>query len=81
MSESTCGTCKHWHKQPANPLNLAAPAQGACQESPPAVMLVQMNNGQAQQISTYPLLPATFAACSRHAVQVLANGVTHALAR
>lgn len=68
----TCGTCRHWHAKPRNTLDLSQPARGDCREGPPHTTSLPGPGGQIGTLSTYPDLPAHFAACSRHQPQPVA---------
>lgn len=61
----TCGTCRHWEKQEADPANLGAPPMGACKEGPPQFLMVMDPRGMGMGYA-YPNLPANFNACSRY---------------
>lgn len=65
----TCGTCRHWHAGPINPMALDAPKQGDCREAPPGVSSFPagMIAPQSIQTAAYPRLPENFPACSHHA--------------
>lgn len=60
---TTCGTCKHWHKQDSTDVNnIGAPKRGICRFGPPHC--TSLPNGA--QTSSYPNLPANFPACAQH---------------
>lgn len=76
--ELTCGTCQHWHKQPADAMNLGQPAQGQCRAIPPACVPVGMSQqGRLNTFASYPMLPDSFPACGMHKVRLSAEA--HAL--
>jgi hypothetical protein len=59
-----CGDCRHWHKLPADPRNLARPPEGHCREGPPVPLLV----GPGQYAWVWPQLPPQYPACGRFAL-------------
>lgn len=63
----TCFTCRHFHRRHTDPRNLAAPAVGQCREQL-HVIVIPTRDGYAEK-TLYPLVPADFAACSRHAAR------------
>lgn len=65
VGQKHCGTCFHWKRKPANPLDLAN-VQGECREGPPAAMMATNQNRQQIIVSYYPVLPPGFVACDRH---------------
>lgn len=62
MEPTTCGTCQHWYKRPADPLDLGTAPSGECREGPPQLQLV----GKGAMYVAYPPTPEQFPACSRH---------------
>ena len=58
-----CKGCKHWHKVPLDPQDLGAGPKGDCRAHPPQSFAVPSRMG-LQIASAYPVLPATFPACS-----------------
>lgn len=69
-SVPTCGFCRCWVKQPADPLNLGAPPQGECRERVHSASLPMRGPGgqQAlQQVAYYPVLREGFPICSHFA--------------
>ncbi len=61
-----CGTCKHWHKNPTDPMNVAAPAMGVCRASPPSVTSLPAQGGSTLTMANYPTLAPDTIACSQH---------------
>jgi hypothetical protein len=66
----TCGTCRHWHRLPANPGQLGT-VRGECRESPPAATTIAFPNGKGGLqvvgvLTQYPPLSPDNKACSRH---------------
>lgn len=59
-NDKTCGTCRHWHRQGADPRNLNH-VQGECRHSPPGITFSPQGI-----LATYPHLPPQFPACARH---------------
>lgn len=60
----TCESCKHFHRRPTDPMNLAAPVVGQCREQL-HVILVPTASGPAEK-TLYPTIPANFHACGRY---------------
>lgn len=65
--EKTCGNCRHWKKQPTNPLELGAKvANGECWCNPPQLVALHTPQGIAVN-AMRPVLPETAPACGQHA--------------
>lgn len=70
----TCQSCKHWHKLPADPTNLGAPAVGECRGVPPS--LIHLGGGNIT--SMYQRLPAQFPSCGMYQLPLrLSVGICH----
>jgi hypothetical protein len=67
----TCGTCKHWHKK-INPHNIRD-ARGDCRFNPPCVTTLPQG-ANTFCLSSYPSLPDSFPACSKHEAKVAIEG-------
>lgn len=65
MDGPACGTCKHWHKNPADPMQLGAPPQGQCRGGPPVPIGIPTPQG-LQIAVMYPTIPREFPACGAH---------------
>lgn len=80
MSNS-CGTCKHWNKLPADPLNLGATPTGECREQLHLVAFpVQSARGMGiQQMPMYAVVPENYPACSRH--QKTGSGIANIIGK
>ncbi len=73
----TCGTCKWWARQPADPTAIGATPNGACLRMPPSVIVVGATpQGQIVTHPVYPTVPANFFACGEHrvALELAAEG-------
>ncbi len=66
MEGTTCGTCRHWHKKPADPMQLGAPAQGDCRGAPPTPIGIATPHG-LQVMVLYSTMPPEYPACAQHA--------------
>jgi hypothetical protein len=71
----TCGGCRHWNRQKADPRNLGAPAMGECRCMPPAATVIPVQGPGGQQgvmvQSAYPNLPTNAPACGQYAAKVV----------
>lgn len=75
MEDRTCGTCRHWHRLPKDPMNLGAPESGQCRAVPPSAQLFVDQAGQPLAIvANYPGMPGDFPACGLHQGRLELNG-------
>jgi hypothetical protein len=65
VSEPTCGACRHWHRQPADPMNLGGAPAGACRARPPQLVVLPAERG-LQITAMYPIIDGRLAACALH---------------
>lgn len=73
----TCSTCRHWHRLPADPANLSAPAAGHCRAAPPQITALPNPHGYIDVRPMYPLLSAEFPACGMHATHLVSAPSTN----
>lgn len=64
VHEPGCGNCKHWHKRPADPRNLAK-IDGDCRALPPQIVVMPQG-----VLAMFPVTPPNFAACGQYAPRV-----------
>lgn len=64
-TDLTCATCRHWHAQPIDPLNLTAPRVGDCRAMPPQLLPVPQRGGMGAS-AFYPVLVEQTPACGLH---------------
>lgn len=65
-----CGSCRHWHRRPADISTLGQTPLGLCLALPPQVHLVPAPHGQVGQTAAYPQLPENFQGCGMHEARV-----------
>jgi hypothetical protein len=61
--DKTCGTCRHWVKQPSIALDVS---EGDCYGAPPTPIPAQNPMGRQVWLSVYPRLGAKQRACAVH---------------
>lgn len=66
---NTCATCKLWHKQPADPMNLGAGPVGECRLQPHLLVLPQ--RGGVELSTIYLPIAGSFPACSHYQATVV----------
>ncbi len=67
MTDATCKSCQHWHKQPLPPDNLTAPTTGECRCMLHAVPIMAPTRTPQLlgSLPFYPLTVAEFPACGQ----------------
>lgn len=72
--DTKCVNCKHWHKNPPDPNNLAAPTGGQCRESL-HVVAIPLGAGRVQIQSMFAIVDGEWPGCAHYEPRLITGAI------